>query len=78
LSSGLRAFSTVLPNIDSFAVTEYISRGAWIPALAIANAGIVLFVFGLPLIVLAFVIFRNKEVARDGNEARNAERGVPS
>jgi hypothetical protein len=60
---GLRAFSSVLPDINRFAVTADIERGIWIPSGAIFDALIVLLVFGLPLIVLSYLIFRSKEVA---------------
>jgi ABC-type transport system involved in multi-copper enzyme maturation permease subunit len=63
LSQALRAFSSILPDINQFAVIEDIERGIWIPLSSIGAALLVLLMFGLPLVVLAYVIFRNKEVA---------------
>lgn len=63
LARALQTISAILPDINQFAVTEDIERGIWIPGASILNAFIVLLVFGLPLLVLAYVIFRNKEVA---------------
>ncbi|HEV7300535.1 MAG TPA: ABC transporter permease subunit [Tepidisphaeraceae bacterium] len=63
LSRALQALSSVLPDISRFAVTEDIERGIWIPLGAIGDGLMVLLLFGLPLIVLSYVIFRNKEVA---------------
>jgi hypothetical protein len=63
LAVGLRTVSNVLPDINRFAVTDHIERGVWIPMASLLDALFVLLMFGLPLIVLAYVIFRNKEVA---------------
>ncbi len=63
LARALQTISAVLPDISQFSVTEDIERGVWIPGIAIYNALFVLLMFGLPLMVLAYVIFRNKEVA---------------
>ncbi len=63
LATALRTFSKVLPDIDRFAVTTHIERGVWIPGAVLWDALIVLLFFGVPLVVLAYVIFRNKEVA---------------
>jgi ABC-type transport system involved in multi-copper enzyme maturation permease subunit len=63
LSRALQTVTSVLPDISQFSVTEDIERGIWIPLSTIGHAGIVLLLFGIPLTVLAYVIFRNKEVA---------------
>ncbi len=63
LARALQAISSVLPDINQFAVTEDIERGVWIPGFAIYNALFVLVMFGLPLMLSAYVIFRYKEVA---------------
>lgn len=63
LSAVLRTVSTVLPDIDSFAVTDHIERGVWIPIGTLLDALYVLFLFGVPLVLMAYAIFRHKEVA---------------
>ncbi len=63
LSTGLKAFATVLPDISQYAATEDIERGITIPYAKLWDAAAVTFGFGIPLIVLAYVLLRNKEVA---------------
>jgi hypothetical protein len=63
LSAGLKAFATVLPDISQYAATEDIERGITIPAFKLRDAAAVTFGFGIPLVVLAYVLLRNKEVA---------------
>jgi hypothetical protein len=63
LSTGLKAFAGVLPDISRYAATEDIERGITIPAIKLREAAAVTFGFGIPLVVLAYVLLRNKEVA---------------
>ena len=63
LSSALKAFATILPDISQYAATEDIERGITIPAVKLRDAATVTFGFGIPLVVLAYVLLRNKEVA---------------
>ena len=63
LSSALKAFATILPDISQYAATEDIERGITIPAVKLKDAATVTFGFGIPLVVLAYVLLRNKEVA---------------
>lgn len=63
LSTALKAFATVLPDISQYAATEDIERGITIPYPKLRDAAAVTFGFGIPLIVLAYVLLKNKEVA---------------
>ena len=63
LSSMLRTVSNFLPDVGQFPVTEYIENGVSIPLARIGGALGVLFCYGVPLLVLSYVIMRNKEVA---------------
>lgn len=63
LNKGMKAVATVLPDIEQFAVTDNIDRGITIPIQTLIDAVVVLLGFGVPMTVLAFVIFKNKEVA---------------
>lgn len=59
----LQTVSKVLPDLDQFRVTEDIERGFAIPQAHMIDALKVLGGFGLPLIVLAYLFLRKKEVA---------------
>lgn len=63
LTALLRGLSLVLPNINAFGVTELIERGSWITFAEVLAPVKVLVVFGLPILGLSYVFFRNKEVA---------------
>jgi hypothetical protein len=63
LAKMLTTVSKVLPDLSKFAVIDDISRGVSIPTRSIADSLGVLACYGLPLLVLSFVIFKNKEVA---------------
>jgi hypothetical protein len=63
LAKLLRTVSIVLPDVSKFPVFEDISRGVSIPISHLLGALTVLFCYGLPMIVLSFVILKNKEVA---------------
>jgi ABC-type transport system involved in multi-copper enzyme maturation permease subunit len=63
LSKGLNLIAAVLPDISQFASIEDIERGATVPMFRLRDSGRVLLLFGLPMVVLAYVFLRNKEVA---------------
>jgi hypothetical protein len=53
----------VLPDLDQFRVTEDIERGVTIPFKTLVDPLGVLLTFGLPILILAYVFLRRKEVA---------------
>jgi ABC-type transport system involved in multi-copper enzyme maturation permease subunit len=59
----LRGTSNLLPDVSQFPVTDYIESGISIPIAAIGGALGVLCCYGLPMLVLGYVILRKKEVA---------------
>ena len=63
LSAGLNAFAAVLPDITRFAFIEDLERGQLLPLTRLTDAGGVLLMFGLPILVLSYVFLRYKEVA---------------
>ncbi len=63
LSKLLTSIAAFLPDISKFASVEDIERGISISADRLADPLLVLLTFGLPMLVLAYVILRNKEVA---------------
>jgi hypothetical protein len=63
LSSLLSVISTVLPDISKYAAVEDIERGVSMSLNKLGDAGLVTLAFGLPLVILAYVFLRNKEVA---------------
>jgi hypothetical protein len=63
LNKMLGVVATVLPDISRFSATEDIERGISIPTERVTDALGVLFGFGIPLSVLAYVFLKNKEVA---------------
>lgn len=63
LTKALTTISHVLPDISKFSATEDVERGVVVPTRRLADASTVAFGFGLPMIVLAFIFLKNKEVA---------------
>ena len=63
LNTALNFLAQFLPDISKFAATEDIERGVSVPWSKIGDAGWVLLTYGLPMLLLAYVIFRRKEVA---------------
>ncbi len=63
LTGSFALLASVLPDISGFGVTEQIERGATITLAQLGSPVLVLVLFGLPLITLAYVFLRNKEVA---------------
>lgn len=63
LSTVLRTVAPVLPDVDRFPVMEDLNRGVSIPAWTVLRALLELVVYGVPLVLLTYVVLRNKEVA---------------
>lgn len=63
LSKALVNLGNLLPDISVFGSNQLVERGVTIPLAQLADAGEVLLLFALPLVVLAYVFLRNKEVA---------------
>ncbi len=63
LSGMLNFLSTILPDINRFAALEDIERGVTISGERLAAAAAVAAGFAIPLIALAYVILKHKEVA---------------
>jgi hypothetical protein len=63
LSSFLNFISTILPDISRYAAVEDIERGVSIPLVKMRDSLAVTLGFGLPLVLLAYVLLKNKEVA---------------
>jgi hypothetical protein len=60
----LLAFTAkVLPDLDKFRVTEDIERGVTIPTRSLVDPLTVILTFGIPVLILAYVFLRRKEVA---------------
>ncbi len=59
----LQTVSSVLPDISRFAAVEDIQRGVSMPAATLLGSLRVAAGFGLPLLALAYLFFRYKEVA---------------
>jgi ABC-type glucose/galactose transport system permease subunit len=57
------AVSAVLPDLSKFPVMDDITRGVSIPARHMLDSLEVLAFYGLPMLVLSFIILKNKEVA---------------
>jgi hypothetical protein len=63
LASLTRTFASFLPDISQFTAMEEITQGAAIPAGRLAEPIFILVLFGLQILALSYVFFRNKEVA---------------
>jgi hypothetical protein len=63
LAKSVSMFSRVLPDISQFSAIDDLDRGVSLPLSRLTDALSVLGVFGLPLLVLSYVLLRNKEVA---------------
>lgn len=63
LTKALQFVAAFLPDIGPFGVTEQIERGVTISAAQFLAPVEVLALFGLPIVTLAYVFLRNKEVA---------------
>ncbi|HEY1684743.1 MAG TPA: hypothetical protein VGG19_08275 [Tepidisphaeraceae bacterium] len=63
LTKMLNTVSTVLPDISKFEASDNLERGVSMSGEQLLEALIVLVGFGVPLVTLAYVFLRNKEVA---------------
>ena len=63
LAKMLTAISSVLPDLSKFPVMDDVTRGVSIPPRRIIEAISVLLSYGLPMLVVSFIILKNKEVA---------------
>lgn len=63
LSSSLKSFAATLPDVSKFPVSEDIERGISTPLPKIAAAAEVLFLYGIILVSMSYLILRHKEVA---------------
>lgn len=63
LNKLLNIVAKVLPDLDQFRVTEDIERGVTIPFKSLTDPLGVILAFGLPMLILAYVLLRKKEVA---------------
>jgi ABC-type transport system involved in multi-copper enzyme maturation permease subunit len=63
LTGTLRTVSKVLPDVATFPLIEDIDRGVSIPGRKVLGAAQTVLLYGLPLVLLTYVILRNKEVA---------------
>lgn len=63
LTSLIRVVAAFLPDISQFAAVEEIAQGSAIRSRSLTQPLAVLAMFGLPILALSYVFFRNKEVA---------------
>jgi hypothetical protein len=63
LTKALTVVSAFLPEISRFEATADIERGISVPASRFASAGLVLLGYGVPMVILAYLILKRKEVA---------------
>jgi hypothetical protein len=63
LNKMLTLTSKVLPDVDKFKVTEEIERGVSISARTMYDSVGVILMFGVPMLILAYLLLRRKEVA---------------
>lgn len=63
LSTVLRNVGPVLPDVSRFPAFEDIERGVSMPPAKLGAGGMQLLLYGIPLLMLTYLILRNKEVA---------------
>lgn len=63
LAKMLTVISGALPDLSKFPVMDDITRGVSIPPRSLLDSIGVLLYYGLPMLVLSFIILKNKEVA---------------
>lgn len=63
LNQMLVTVARFLPDISRFSATELIEHGVSIPGQVLVDSLLVLGGFGLPILVLAYIFLKNKEVA---------------
>ena len=63
LTALTRNLAAFLPDISRFAAMDELSLGAEMPWVQLAGPLVILILFGLQIVALSYVFFRNKEVA---------------
>jgi hypothetical protein len=63
LNKLLNFTARLLPDLQQFRVTEDIERGVTIPLKSLVDPLMVLVTFGIPILILAYLFLRRKEVA---------------
>lgn len=63
LALTLRTIASYLPNLDYFALNDFVERGLAVPSTDVIRAVFTLVIFAVPAISLAYVALRRKEVA---------------
>jgi hypothetical protein len=63
LSAVLRNVGPVLPDVSRFPAFEDIDRGVSMPLPKVRDAVLQLLLYGVPLVMLTYLVLRNKEVA---------------
>lgn len=63
LVKALTTISAILPDISQFSALEYLERGVALPASVLLSSLHVVLLFGLPLVVVAYIFLKYKEVA---------------
>jgi ABC-type transport system involved in multi-copper enzyme maturation permease subunit len=63
LNKLLNLTAKILPDVDKFKVTEEIERGVSISARTMYDSVGVILMFGVPMLILAYLLLRRKEVA---------------
>jgi hypothetical protein len=63
LSKSLNVVSRILPDISQYPATEDIERGVSIPWRSLGTSLLESLKFGIPLLLLGYVVLKNKEVA---------------
>ena len=59
----LELVAAFLPDVSQFQATADIERGISVPAARLAGAGWVLLGYGVPIVILAYLVLKRKEVA---------------
>jgi hypothetical protein len=63
LSGTLRTVAGYLPNLDYFALGQWVERGQAVPLAMLGQALLTTLLFAVPTLSIAYVVLRNKEVA---------------
>jgi ABC-type transport system involved in multi-copper enzyme maturation permease subunit len=63
LAKVLMVVSAFLPDVSSFQATADIERGVSVPLSRLGSAGWVLLGYGVPMVMLAYLVLKRKEVA---------------
>jgi ABC-type transport system involved in multi-copper enzyme maturation permease subunit len=63
LAGLLRTLGAILPDIGVFAAMQDIERGMRVPLYVLLDSGLMVLIFGLPLLALSYLFLKYKEVA---------------